>query len=185
MRVFILFIKKKNESLQLCIDYRDLDRYDWKNCYSLSLISETIDQLIEAKIYIKLNIWSVYNLIWIKKDNEWKTAFRSYYKHFEYFVMLFELINASMMFQEYINKILVDYLNNFYIIYIDDILTYSESEKEHIWYVNWVLKRLQKHHLYVKLSKCKFHINKVSFMRFILTFNRVLMKKSWISTVKD
>ncbi len=134
---------------------------------------------------MKLDIWSVYNLIWIKKNNEWKTVFRSHYEHFKYLIMSFKLTNTLIMFQEYINKILVEYLNDFYIIYIDDILIYSVSEKEHIQHVSWVLKRLQKHCLYVKLSKCDFHTDKVSFIRFILTFDRVLMKKSWVSTVKD
>ena len=131
----ILFVKKKDGSLRLCVDYRGLNRVTVKNRYLLPLISEALDRLVGAKVYTKLDIRSAYNLIRIKEGDEWKTAFRTRYGHFEYRVMPFGLANAPATFQGYINYILRDYLDVFCIAYLDDILIYSSDPAEHTRHV--------------------------------------------------
>ncbi len=94
----------------------------------------------------------------IRKGDEWKTAFRTRYGHFEYQVMLFGLTNAPATFQGYINKILVEKLDVFVIVYLDDILIYTKSEgEEHVQDVQWMLDQLRKHSSYANLKKCRFH----------------------------
>ena len=123
----ILFVSKKNNDLRLCVDYRELNKVTIKNRHSLSLISETLDRLNEVKRFTKLNLKNTYHRIRIRKGDEWKTAFRTRYDHFEYLIMLFDLINASATFQIYINKSLTSLINNFCVVYLNDILIYSSS----------------------------------------------------------
>ena len=106
---------------------------------------------------MKLDIWEEYYKVYIKKKKEWKTAFWTRYELYEYQVMLFELTNASAMFQELINHVLYDHLNEFVITYLDDILIYSENKKDHEKHVKKVLKRFQEKNLYFKSEKCEFH----------------------------
>ena len=127
----ILFVKKKDGTLRLCVDYRGLNRITTKNRYPLPLISEALDRLSGAKYFTKLDIRLAYNLIRIKKGDEWKTAFRTRYGHFKYYVMPFGLSNAPATFQAHINEVLRDYLDIFCIAYLDDILIYSDTLEEH------------------------------------------------------
>ena len=181
----ILFVKKKDGSLRLCVDYRGLNRLTIKNRYPLPLISEALDRLVGAQVYTKLDIRSAYNLIRIKEGDEWKTAFRTRYGHFEYRVMPFGLANAPATFQGHINAILRDYLDVFCIAYLDDILIYSEDPAQHTEHVRRVLERLQKHNLYVKLEKCEFHTKQVGFVGFIITPGGVSMERSRIAAIQD
>jgi transposase InsO family protein len=181
----ILFVKKKDGSLRLCVDYRALNRITVKNRYPLPLISEALDRLVGAKIYTKLDIRSAYNLVRIREGDEWKTAFRTRYGHFEYLVMPFGLANAPATFQAYINRVLSDYLDVFCIVYLDDILIYSQSVEEHTTHVRLVLERLYKHGLYAKLEKCEFHVYRVGFVGFNISPTGVSMEESRVSAVKD
>ena len=139
---FILFVKKKDGSLRLCVDYRHLNWLRIKNCYPLLLINEALDRFVGVQAYTKLNIRSAYNLIWIKEGDEWKMAFQTRYGHFEYKVMPFGLANAPATFQDHINAILHDYLNKFYIAYLHNMLIYWEDSTQHTEHVRRVLKRL-------------------------------------------
>ncbi len=121
---FILFILKKNNSLHLCMNYWDLNKITVKNHYSLSLISETLNKLNQVKQFIKLNLKNVYHHLKIQREDEWKTTFYTHYDHFKYMIMSFNLINASVIFQTYINKILTKLLNNFCVVYLNDILIF-------------------------------------------------------------
>ena len=123
----ILFVLKKNNGLRLYVDYRELNKVTIKNRHPLSLISETLDRLNEVKRFTKLNLKDAYHRIRIRKGDEWKTAFRTRYDHFEYLIMSFDLINASTTFQTYINKSLTSLINNFCVVYLNDILIYSSS----------------------------------------------------------
>ena len=181
----ILFVKKKDGSLRLCVDYRSLNRITIKNRYPLPLISEALDRLVGAKIYTKLDIRSAYNLIRIREGDEWKTAFRTRYGHFEYLVMPFGLANAPATFQGYINHILRDYLDVFCIAYLDDILIYSNSKEEHTLHVRKVLGRLLKNGLYVKLEKCSFYVVQVGFVGFVVTPQGTRMEEERVAAVKD
>ena len=127
----ILFTSKKNSFLQFCVDYKDLNALTIKNHYSLSLIRETIDQLASIKIFTHLNLQDAYHCIQIQQSNEWKTVFCICYDHFEYHIMFFDLINASAIFQVYINCAMTEFLDVICIVYLNDILIYSCDLKKH------------------------------------------------------
>ncbi len=140
------------------MDYQGLNNLTIKNWYLLPLVGESLDQLVRAQRFTQLDLTNAYHRMSIRKEDKWKTAFRTRYGHFEYQVMLFGLTNGPVTFQGYINKILAEKLDVFVIVYLDDILIYTESEgDEHVQAVQWVLDQLQKHLLYVNLKKCHFH----------------------------
>ncbi len=154
----ILFDKKPDGSLRLCMDYWGLNNLTIKKWYPLSLVGELLDRLGRARRFTQLDLINAYHQIRIRKGDEWKTAFRTRYNHFKYQVMPFGLTNAPAMFQGYINKIQAEKLDVFMIVYLDDILIYTENEgEEHVQAVRWVLDQLRKHSLYVNLKKCRFH----------------------------
>ena len=129
----ILFDKKPNGSLRLCVDYRGLNNITIKNRYPLPLVGESLDRLGRAKRFTQLDLTSAYHRMRIKEGDEWKTAFRTWYGHFEYQVMPFGLTNAPRSFQGYVNKILAEKLDIFVIVYLDDILIYiKDPGKAHI-----------------------------------------------------
>ncbi len=129
----ILFDKKPDGSLRLCVDYRGLNNLTIKNRYPLPLVGELLDRLGRARRFTQLDLTNAYHLMRIREGDKWKTAFRTRYGHFEYQVMPFGLTNAPAMFQGYINKILAKKLDVFVIVYLDDILIYTESEgEEHV-----------------------------------------------------
>ena len=181
----ILFVKKKDGSLWLCVDYRRLNLLMKKNWYPLPLIDEALDQLSGAKIYTKLDIRVAYNRVQMKEGDEWKTTFQTWYGHYEYCVMPFGLANAPVTFQGFINYALQDLLDICCIAYLDDILIYSDDDTEHVEHVWAVLKHLQKHGLYVKLEKCEFHTWCVGFVGYVVTPNGVLMEEDHVSTIHD
>ena len=164
----ILFVSKKDEKQRLCVDYRELNNITIKNNYSLFLIEEIQDKIVDVKIFIKFDISRAYNRIRIKKENEWKIAFRTRLEHFEYLVMSFELTNASATFQTYINNVLRKYLNKFVIVYLDDILVYFKTKKKHVHHVQKVLEAMKRVNLRVKLEKSEFHKEEVKFLDHIL-----------------
>ena len=122
----------------------------------------------------------------IHEGDEWKTAFRTRYGHFEYQVMPFRLTNASATFQGYINKILAEKLDVFVIVYLDDILIYTKNESEnHVQAVRWVLDQLRNFLLYANLKKCRFHQEKVQFLGYIVFLRGICMKDERIKAVKQ
>jgi hypothetical protein len=134
-KVFILFVKKTNDKLRLCVNYRELNEIIIKNRYSLFLINENLNRLFETKIFIKLNVRDVFHRIRIRKENEWKTTFKCRFDHYQYKMMFFELANSSITFQVYINKTMHSYLNLFILMYINDLLMFFSSTKKHIEHV--------------------------------------------------
>ncbi|KAK3553361.1 hypothetical protein QTP70_003474 [Hemibagrus guttatus] len=158
------FVGKKDGGLRPCIDYRGLDAIIVPYPYPLPLVPAALEQLRGARIFTKLHLRSAYNLVRIKKGDEWKTAFHTTHGHYEYRVMPFGLTNAPTVFQALINGVVQDLLGKWVIAYIDDILVYSASPEEHVLHVREVLSRLQQHHLYVKLEKCEFHRATVTFL---------------------
>ena len=142
--VLVLFVKKLEEELRFCVNYRDLKVIIVKNRYSLFLISEILNRLSHVKIFTKLNIIFVFNRLRIKKEDEALIIFRTRFDLFEYLVMFFDLCNEFVSFQEYINDILREYLNKFCIVYLNDILIYSNNELEHELQVKLVLQKLRK-----------------------------------------
>ncbi|XP_018408408.1 PREDICTED: uncharacterized protein LOC108784179 [Nanorana parkeri] len=127
----MFFVRNKDNSLRPIIDYRALNSITVKNRYPLPLIQELIERLQTAKIYTKLDLKGAYNLIRMRAGDEWKTAFRTRYGLFEYLVMPFGLSNAPATFQFFINYIFRDLLDICVVIYLDDILIYSDDPVEH------------------------------------------------------
>ncbi len=142
MIIFVLFIKKLEEELCFCINYWNLNTIIIKNQYSLSLISETLNHLSQAKIFIKLNIIFAFNWLWIKEEDEVLIIFCTSFELFKYLVMLFNLCNESVLFQKYINNTLHEHLNKFCTVYLNDILIYFDNELEHEIHVKLILWKL-------------------------------------------
>jgi len=178
-----LFVKKKDGSLRLCVDYRGLNKKTIKNHYPLPLVKETFMQLSQAKIFTKLDIRGAYNLIRMRAGEEWKTAFRTQYGLFESLVMPFVLTNAPAVFQAYINHALRPFLDRFCTAYLDDILIYSENEEQYIKHVKQILEALTKAGLQVKPQKCEFHTNNVEYLGFIITTEGLRMDPAKIITI--
>ena len=128
----ILFIFKRNGSLQLCVDYQSLNKKTIKNHHSLPLIFETLDHLVGFYYFTKLNLKNTYYWIWITERNWWKTAFYIKYEYFKYLIIFFNLVNMLATFQMYINEMLQHLVNIIYVIYLNDILIYSTTRKQHI-----------------------------------------------------
>ncbi len=180
----ILFILKKNDNLHLCMNYRDLNKIIVKNHHLLSLISETLDRLNKVKQFIKLNLKNVYHCLRIQREDKWKTMFHIHYNHFKYMIMSFDLINTSVIFQTYINKILTKLLNNFCVIYLNDILIFFIEKIDHVDYMKQILERLRKFKLYASLKKCEFFITKVNFLEFVIFIESVSMNSSRVDIIK-
>ncbi len=158
MIILILFIKKFKEELHFCMNYRDLNIITVKNRYSLSLISEMLNHLSWVKVFIKLDIIFTFNRLWIKEKYEALIIFCTRFELFKYLVMFFDLCNEFISFQKYINNTLHEYLNKFYIIYLNDILIYSNNELEHEIHVKLILQKLREADLQMNIIKCKFHV---------------------------
>ncbi len=181
----ILFVKKKDGSLRMCVDYRGLNKVTVKNRYPLPLISGLLDQLGQAKIYTKIDLRGAYNLVRIKEGDEWKTAFRTRYGHFEYNVMPFGLTNAPAIFQHLMNDIFREFLDDFVVCYLDDILIYSKNPEEHQRHVRLVLQKLRDAGLYAKPEKCVFHKSQVEFLGYIISTEGLSMDPKKIQTIME
>jgi len=181
----ILFVPKKDGGLRLCVDYRKLNDITVKNRYPLPNIKELQDRLQGAQWFTKLDLRGAYNLIRMKKGEEWKTAFRTRYGHYEYKVMPFGLTNAPATCQMMINDTLRAHLDHFAIAYLDDILIYSRTESQHIKHVKKILDCLQERRLQLKPEKCEFHKKEVDFLGFLVGVEGIRMDPSKIQSIKE
>ncbi|GJX51412.1 putative reverse transcriptase domain-containing protein [Tanacetum coccineum] len=152
----VLFVKKKDGALRMCIDYRELNKLTIKNRYPLPRIDDLFDQLQGARYFSKVDLRSGYHQLRVHEDDIPKTAFRTRYGHFEFTVMPFGLTNAPAVFMDLMNRVCKPYLDKFVIVFIDDILVYSKSKDEHEVHLRLVLELLKKEELYAKFSKCEF-----------------------------
>jgi hypothetical protein len=159
-----LFVKKKDGSLRMCVDYRPLNAVTIKNKYPLPRIDVLFDQLGGAKVFSKIDLRSGYHQINIRPCDSPKTAFSTRYGLYEFLVMSFGLTNAPAYFMYLMNSVFMTELDKFVIVFIDDILIYSKSEKEHAKHLRVVLQRLRDHKLYAKFSKCEFWLKSVKFL---------------------
>ena len=165
----VLFVKKKNGTLRLCIDYRQLNKLTIKNKYPLPRIDDLFDQLKGASIFSKIGLRSGYHQLRIKDVDVHKTTFRTRYGHYEFLVMPFGLTNATAAFMDLMNRVFRPYVNQFAVVFIDDILVYSKDRENHDTHLRVVLETLRKEQLYAKLSKCEFWLNEVSFLGHIVS----------------
>ncbi|KAL1256449.1 hypothetical protein QQF64_011994 [Cirrhinus molitorella] len=169
------FVKKKDGGLRPCIDYRGLNEVTIKYRYPLPLVPSALEHLRTARHFTKLDLRSAYNLIRIREGDEWKTAFSTSAGHYEYLVMPFGLSNSPSCFQAFINVTFRDMLNRWVIVYIDDILIYSETLEDHVRHVRAVLQRLIQHQLSAKAEKCEFHQSSISFLGYVISPEGVAM----------
>jgi hypothetical protein len=159
-----LFVKKKDESLRLCIDYHPLNAVTIKNKYTLPCIDVLFDQLVGAKVLSKIDLCSGYHQIKIWASDIPKTTFSTRYGLYEFLVMSFGLTNAPAYFMYLMNSVFMPKLDKFVVVFIDDILVYSKNEEEHAGHLHVVLQRLRDHRLYAKLSKCDFWLKEIKFL---------------------
>jgi hypothetical protein len=179
----VLFVKKEDGSMRLCIDYRELNRVTIKNKYPLPRIDDLFDQLQGAQVFSKIDLRSGYHQLKIKSEDIPKTAFRTRYGHYEFLVMSFGLTNAPAVFMDLMNMVFHEYLNRFVIVFIDDILVYSKSLEEHEDHLRIVLQILRDKKLYAKLKKCEFWLNQVVFLGHVVSKDGITVDPSKIEAV--
>ena len=181
----VLFVKKKDGLLRFYVNFCGLNCISKKDCYLLPLISDLLDSPHKAWVYSKIDLCHAYHLVCIANGDEWKTVFKTYYRSFEWSVMPFGLTNAPIAFQQFMNDIFSDFLDVCVVIYLDDILIYSNNMSEHHQHVKEVLKRLHKTSLYAKAEKCKLHSESVEYLGYILSLSGLTMFDNKIKIIQD
>jgi Reverse transcriptase (RNA-dependent DNA polymerase)/Aspartyl protease len=180
----ILFVKKKDGSMRLCIDYRALNKMTIKIRYPLPRTDDLLDRLYGAQVLSKLDLRQGYNQIRIHEPDIEKTAFRTRYGHFEYTAMPFGLTNAPATFMTLMNDILRPFLDKFIVVYLDDILIYSKNEAEHQQHLAMVLQVLRDHQLYAKASKCEFFKSEVGFLGHMVGASGMRMEPDKVDAIR-
>ncbi|KAL4318940.1 hypothetical protein GQ457_18G015780 [Hibiscus cannabinus] len=165
----VLFVKKKDESLRMCIDYRQLNKMTVKNKYPVPRIDDLFDQLRGTTVFSKIDLRSGYYQLKVREQDVLKTAFRTRYGHYEFLVMPFGLTNAPVAFMDLMNRVFHEYLDQFVVVFIDEILVYSRTEEDHDRHLRLVLQTLLENQLYAKLSKCEFWIREVVFLGHVVS----------------
>ena len=181
----VLFVKKKDGTLRLCVDYRQLNKLTVKNKYLLPRIDDLFDQLKGASIFSKIDLRSGYHQLKIKDADVHKTAFRTRYGHYEFLVMPFGLTNAPAAFMDLMNRVFRPYVDQFVVVFIDDILVYSKDRESHDTHLRVVLEILRKEQLYAKLSKCEFWLTEVSFLGHIVSKEGIQVDPKKIEVVVE
>jgi hypothetical protein len=180
-----LFVKKKDNSLRLCVDYHPLNAVTIKNKYPLPRIDILFDQLAGAKVFSKIDLCSGYHQIKIKPSDIPKTAFSTRYGLYEYLVMSFGLTNAPAYFMYLMNSVFMPELDKFVVVFIDDILIYSKTEEDHADHLRVVLQRLRDHRLYAKFSKCEFWLDNVKFLGHTISSEGISVDPTKVQEVMD
>jgi hypothetical protein len=180
-----IFVKKKGQSLRMCVDYRPLNAVTVKNKYPLPRIDIFFDQLSKAKVFSKIDLRSGYHQIKIHPKDVPKTAFSTRYGLYEYLVMSFGLTNAPAHFMYLMNSVFMPELDKFVVVFIDHILVYSENEEDHAEHLHIVLTRLHEYKLYAKFSKCKFWLCEVPFLLHVLSDGRIMVDPTKVQEVLD
>jgi hypothetical protein len=165
----VLFVNKKDGSRRMCVDYRSLNEVTIKNKYPLPRIEDLFDQMRGAKVFSKIDLRSGYHQLKIRTKDIPKTSFTTRYGLYEFLVMSFGLTNAPTYFMNLMNKVFMEYLDQFVVVFIDDILIYSQNEEAHEDHLRLVLRKLRDNQLYAKFSKCDFWLKEVAFLGHIIT----------------
>ncbi|GJV38174.1 putative reverse transcriptase domain-containing protein [Tanacetum coccineum] len=181
----VLFIKKKDGSMRMCIDYRELNKLTVKNRYPLPRIDDLFDQLQGACYFSKIDLRSGYHQLRVHEDDIPKTTFRTRYGHFEFTVMPFGLTNAPANFMDLMNRVCKPYLDKFVIVFIDDILIYLKMKEDHKVHLRLMLELLTKEKLYAKFSKCEFWLQEVHFLGHVVNQSGIHVDPSKIEAVKN
>ncbi|KAL4283496.1 hypothetical protein GQ457_16G011840 [Hibiscus cannabinus] len=181
----VLFVKKEDGSMRLCVDYRQLNKVTIKNKYHLPRIDDLFEQLKDASVFSKIDLRSGYYQMKVKEADIPNTAFRTRYGHYKFLVMPFGLTNALAAFMDVMNRVFRPYLDKFLVVFIDDILVYSKSEAEHKDYIHVVLRALQDNQLYAKLNKCEFWLSQVSLLGHVISASGIQVDLKKIQTIVE
>lgn len=181
----VLFVKKKDGSMRMCVDYRALNKITVKNRYPLPRIDDLLDRLCGAKVFSKIDLASGYHQVRIAPEDVHKTAFRTRYGHYEFTVLPFGLCNAPATFQRLMNDTLFDYVDKFVIVYLDDICIYSPDSATHLEHLRLVLDKLREAKLVGKLKKCEFGIPRMEFLGHIVSGDGIEMQQDKVKAIKD
>ena len=179
----VLFAKKKDKTLRLCIDYRQLNRVTIKNRYPLPRIDDLFDQLRGARVYFKIDLHTGNHQLRVRDIDIPKIPFRTRYGHFEFTVMPFGFTNAPAAFMDLMHRIFQPYLDQFVVVFVDDILIYSQSKWEHEYHLRIVLQLLRDHQLYAKFSKCEFWLIEVRFLGHMVSASEVSVDPEKVEAV--
>jgi hypothetical protein len=180
-----IFVKTKDQTLRMCVDYRPLNEVTIKNKYPLPRIDILFDQLTGARVFSKIYLRSGYHQICIRPEDIAKTAFTMRYGLFEYLVMSFGLTNASSHFTYLMNSVFMPELDKFVVDFIDDILIYSKNEEEHAKHLRIVLTRLREHQLYAMFSKCAFWLEEIQFLGHVLSAKGIAIDPSKVQDILE
>ena len=167
-----MLFMKKDRSMRMCINYCKLNKVMIKNRYLLPRIDYLLDQLQGAHVFFKINLHSSCHQVKVKEEDIPKTAFKTCYGHYEFLVISFVLTNAPTIFMDMMNRVFHDYLDQFTLVFIDNILIYSKTLEEHLWIA---LKRLQREKLYAKFKKCEFWLDSVSSLGHVISKEGVVV----------
>ncbi|GJV42325.1 putative reverse transcriptase domain-containing protein [Tanacetum coccineum] len=181
----VLFVKKKDGSFRICIDYCELNKLTVKNRYPLPRIDDLFDQLQGLNVHSKIDLRSGYHQLRVREDDISKMAFMALYGHYEFQVMPFGLTNAPSVFMDLINWVCKPYLDKFVIVFIDDILIYSKSKEDHEEHLKLILELLKNEELYAKFSKCKFWLPKMQFLGHVIDSKGIHVDPAKIESIKD
>nr|AAV43998.1 hypothetical protein [Oryza sativa Japonica Group] len=181
----VIFVEKKDHTQRMCVDYRALNDVTIKNKYPLPRIDDLFDQLKGATVFSKIDLRSGYHQLRIKEEDIPKTAFTTRYGLFECTVMSFGLTNAPAFFMNLMNKVFMEYLDKFVVVFIDDILIYSRTKEEHQEHLRLALEKLREHQLYAKFSKCEFWLSEVKFLGHVISAGGVAVDPSNVESVTN
>eukprot|EP00253_Pinus_taeda_P027426 PITA_27426 len=181
----VLFVKKKDGTLRMCIYYRQLNKLTIKNKYPLPRIDELFDQVKGATVFSKIDLRSGYHQIRIKEEDIAKTTFRTRYGHYDFVVLPFGLTNGPATFMCLMNSIFHRYLDRFVLVFIDDILIYSRTMEEHHEHLRIVLQTLQEHQLYAKFSKCDFFKEEIQYLGHVITKDGIAVDPEKIKAIME
>nr|ABF95974.1 retrotransposon protein, putative, Ty3-gypsy subclass [Oryza sativa Japonica Group] len=179
----VIFVEKKDHTQRMCVDYRALNEVTIKNKYPLPRIDDLFDQLKGATVFSKIDLRSGYHQLRIREEDIPKTAFTTRYGLFECTVMSFGLTNAPAFFMNLMNKVFMEYLDKFVVVFIDDILIYSKTKEEHEEHLRLALEKLREHQLYAKFSKCEFWLSEVKFLGHVISSGGVAVDPSNVESV--
>ncbi|GJS32937.1 putative reverse transcriptase domain-containing protein [Tanacetum coccineum] len=181
----VLFVKKKDGSFRMCIDYRELNKLTIKNRYPLPRIDDLFDQLQGSSVYSKIDLRSGYHQLRVREKDIPITAFRTRYGHYEFQVMPFGLTNAPAVFMDLMNRVCRPFLDKFVIVFIDDILIYSKNKEEHKEHLRIILELLQKEKLYAKFLKCEFWLDSMQFLGHVINSQGVHVDLEKVEAIKS
>jgi hypothetical protein len=176
-------VEKKGGTQRMCVDYQSLNEVTIKNKYPLPRIEDLFDQMKGASVFSKIDLRSGYHQLKIQESDIPKTAFRTRYILYEYTVMSFGLINAPAYFMYLMNKVFMEYLDKFVVVFIDDILIFSKTEEEHERHLRMVLEKLRSNQLYAKFSKCEFWLTEVAILGHVISARGISVDPSKVKDV--